>query len=412
MNLAPIIARLLSGGETLTGGEAEALGCALAAAAAAGGAAASPPAPAEAPGLCQLQLSALLVLLAREERYTAAQLTGLARALRAAALVVPGEAAAAAPAAASAQPPLVDIVGTGGDGAHSVNISTCAAVVAAACGARVAKHGSVGATSRCGAADVLAALGVPHVGPAGAAACLARARLAFLYAPLFHPALAAAAPVRRALRCRTIFNLLGPLTNPAGARRLVLGVFAPALLPLYAEAAAALGAEHALIVHCALPGGGGLDELAPAGACAVIEVRAGVAPHAHYTVDAAAWAGPGALPRCTAADLEGGDAAVNAALLRHLLAGEAAWADAAAADALPRVGTPPRAPNIAAMAHAVALNAGACLYVAGEAASLQAGCAAALAALRAGAGAAKLRNWSAAAQAAARDEREAAAAAT
>ena len=409
MDLAPIIARLVAGGGSLTEEEAAALGAALAATVPASapishsstiGAQIKP-----AAILCPLQLSALLALLSRSDEaaaargdtspeggsYTSASLVGLARSLRKAALV---------PDCGQPLPDaLVDIVGTGGDGSSSVNISTGAAILASSAGAAIAKHGSIGASSRSGAADALAALGVPHLPPAAAGACLVTQRLAFLFAPLYHPALAAAAPVRRALRCRTLFNLLGPLLNPTGARRLVLGVYAPRLLPVYADAAAALGAEHALIVHCALPDGGGLDELAPAGVCSVIEVRAGLSPHAAYALDAAAWNGAGALPRCTAADLEGGGPADNAALLRHVLAGEAAWDDAAAVAALPRVGSPPRAPNVTAMAHAVALNAGACLYVAGLTPSLQAGCADALTALRAGAGAAKLSSWRAAAQA-------------
>jgi anthranilate phosphoribosyltransferase len=209
MDLSPLIQRLIAGGAPLSGAEAEALGHALAQSSPGGGAGAG--AGGGAAALCPLQLSSLLSLLARDDEaaaasagaaaggYTSAQLVGLARALRAAARRVPLAGAAA---------PLVDIVGTGGDGSNSVNISTGAAILAAAAGATVAKHGSVGASSRSGAADCLASLGVAHCGPAAAARCLADERLAFLFAPLYHPALAAAAPVRRALRARTIFNLL------------------------------------------------------------------------------------------------------------------------------------------------------------------------------------------------------------
>jgi len=404
MDLSPLLSRLISGG-ALTEEEAFTIGAAIAAHGVSGLASSPPPtSTASASAVDGCQLSALLALLARDGHGGAPvdALRGFARAFRAAAVPC------AAPAPATE--PLCDIVGTGGDGSASINISTAAALLAAAAGCRVAKHGSVGVSSRSGAADVLAALGVPHLRPRAAAACLAAAGITFLYAPHHHPGLAAAAPLRRALRARTVFNALGPLLNPARATRLVLGVAAAGAAPAYALAAEAAGAEHAIVVHCALPGGGGLDELAPAGPCEVLEVRSrsgGGGPHTRgsWTEDAAAWsAAP--LRRCTAADLEGGGPADNAALLLHLFVGAAAWADAAAVAALPAVGAPPRRANIAAIADAVALNAGAVLFVAGRAQSIQEGTAAARAPLERGAAAEKLREWRAAALRAAADEEE------
>jgi len=306
-------------------------------------------------GADPLQLSALVALLAARGE-TAAVLSGFARALRAAAVAVDVGAGA----------PLVEIVGTGGDGLSTQNISTAAAVLAAACGARVAKHGSVSVTSASGAADVLLSLGVARLPAARVRACVERAGIAFLFAPLFHPALRHAAPVRAALKTRTVFNLLGPLLNPAGADAVVLGVFAPALLRPMAEALRAAGAaRRALVVHCC-----GLDELAPLGPAAAVELRADGSLDYDVVIDAADWG----VPRCTVADLRGGSPAENAAALRALLAG----GDAAAASPFGQT---------------VALNAGAALYVAGRAASVREGYALAIDALRAGAGGATLEKW-------------------
>lgn len=170
---------------------------------------------------------------------------------------------------------LVDTCGTGG-GAPSFNISTSAALLAAGAGARVAKHGNRAATSRCGSADVLERLGVRLAAdPSELAERLARHGIAFLFAPHHHPATARVGPVRKELGFRTIFNMLGPLLNPAGARAQVIGVYDPALLRPMAEAMARLRTEAAAIVHGPLPGGGGLDEASPCGTTVWAAVREG-----------------------------------------------------------------------------------------------------------------------------------------
>ena len=165
---------------------------------------------------------------------------------------------------------LVDIVGTGGGGPLTFNISSGAALVAAAAGARVAKHGNRAVTSQCGAADVLEALGVPiELSPELAAECLRATGFMFLYAPLYHPAVKILGPLRRALGFRTIFNLCGPLTNPAGARSQVIGVIAPSRVLLVARTLAELGAKRAFVVH----GTDGMDELTTTGESVVARVE-------------------------------------------------------------------------------------------------------------------------------------------
>jgi anthranilate phosphoribosyltransferase len=157
---------------------------------------------------------------------------------------------------------LVDVVGTGGGGPLTFNISSGAALVAAAAGAKVAKHGNRAVTSLCGAADVLEALGVPiELKPELAVECLRETGFMFLFAPLYHPAMKALGPLRRALGFRTIFNLCGPLTNPAGARAQVIGVLAPSRVLLVGRALVELGAKRAFIVH----GTDGIDELTTTG---------------------------------------------------------------------------------------------------------------------------------------------------
>ncbi len=165
---------------------------------------------------------------------------------------------------------LVDIVGTGGGGPLTFNISSGAALVAAAAGTEVAKHGNRAVTSRCGAADVLEALGVPiDLSPELAADCLRTTGFMFLFAPLYHPAMKAVGPLRRALGFRTIFNLCGPLTNPAGARNQVIGVLAPSRVLLVGRTLAALGAKRAFVVH----GTDGIDELTTTGESIVCRVE-------------------------------------------------------------------------------------------------------------------------------------------
>jgi anthranilate phosphoribosyltransferase len=167
---------------------------------------------------------------------------------------------------------LVDIVGTGGDGAHSFNISTCAMFVAAAAGARVAKHGNRSVSSKSGSADALEALGaVVELQPAQVADAIARTGIGFMFAPIHHPAMKVVAPVRRELGVRTLFNILGPLTNPAGAPSILMGVFHPDLVGIQARVLRALGTERALVVW----GRDGIDEISLGAATLVAELRDG-----------------------------------------------------------------------------------------------------------------------------------------
>jgi anthranilate phosphoribosyltransferase len=207
---------------------------------------------------------------------------------------------------------LLDVVGTGGDGSHSFNISTLSAVVAAACGARVAKHGNRAASSTCGAADVLEALGVKiDLPPPGVAACVADVGIGFLFAPLFHPAFRFAAVPRRELGVRTVFNVLGPLCNPARAGCRALGVADPALAPKMAEVLLRLGVRRALVFNAE-----GLDELSTAGPSLVIELLDG--QRRQYQLDPAELG----LQPASPADLRGGKPARNAEITRAVLAGE------------------------------------------------------------------------------------------
>ena len=208
-------------------------------------------------------------------------------------------------------PDAIDVCGTGGDGMHSLNVSTAVSLVVAACGVRVAKHGNRAASSSSGAADVLAALGIPELPVDRLGACLDAVGITFLHATRHHPAMARVAPVRRALGRRTIFNLLGPLANPAGVTRQLVGVFAADRVRPLAEALALLGSQRAMVVH-----GDGYDEIAVSGETAFALAADGVVTEG--VIDAA-MAGVGRHP---AVALAGGDAAHNAARLRALLAGE------------------------------------------------------------------------------------------
>ncbi|WP_298825938.1 anthranilate phosphoribosyltransferase [uncultured Piscinibacter sp.] len=167
---------------------------------------------------------------------------------------------------------LVDIVGTGGDGSHTFNISTCSMFVAAACGARVSKHGNRSVSSKSGSADVLESLGVSlSLKPADIAKCIADTGIGFMFAPNHHPAMKNVAPVRKELGVRTIFNILGPLTNPAGAPNILMGVFHPDLVGIQVRALQRLGAEHALVVY----GRDGMDEVSLGAATMVGEYKDG-----------------------------------------------------------------------------------------------------------------------------------------
>lgn len=197
-------------------------------------------------GVDHCQTAAFLVLL-KAKGETPEEIAGMVTAMRSHMLRVETDG------------PTIDIVGTGGDGFHTVNFSTCASLVVAACGVKVAKHGNRSVSSQCGSADVLEELGIKIAQPpAGVEACLKKAGIAFMFAPSFHPAMKNVVPVRKALGVRTVFNILGPLLNPAAASRMVIGVYAEEIVPLMAHALHALGAEHVMVIHC-----GGLDELAP-----------------------------------------------------------------------------------------------------------------------------------------------------
>jgi anthranilate phosphoribosyltransferase len=207
---------------------------------------------------------------------------------------------------------LVDIVGTGGDGANTYNISTAAALVAAGAGAAIAKHGNRAASSASGAADVLEALGFRlELPPTRIERSIDELGFGFLFAQAHHPAMRHAAPVRRELATRTVFNVLGPLTNPAGARALMLGVYSPELTRTLADALVQLGSTRAYVVH----GAGGIDELSPCGPNLVCEVDNGTVRT--FELDPLDLG----IERCDPAELRGGDPETNAAALRAVLAG-------------------------------------------------------------------------------------------
>ncbi len=207
----------------------------------------------------------------------------------------------------------LDIVGTGGDGVGTYNISTCAAIVAAACGVTVAKHGNRALSSRSGAADVLTALGVNiELGPEKIADCIHRAGIGFMFAPAHHAAMRHVGPTRVELGTRTIFNLLGPLSNPAGTRRQVVGVFSDRWVEPLAHVLKNLGARHVWVVH----GSDGLDEITTTGKTRVAELK----DDQVRTFDIApADAG---LPQARPEELKGGDAEANATAIRAVLEGE------------------------------------------------------------------------------------------
>ena len=209
--------------------------------------------------------------------------------------------------------PLVDTCGTGGDAIKTFNVSTCAALVAAGAGVAIAKHGNRSVTSKCGSADVLEALGIRFdLSPEEAAQCIDNIGLGFMFAPSYHPAMKYAGPVRRELGLRTMFNMLGPLTNPAGADAQVLGVYSPELTELHANVLRNLGSQRAYVVH----GVGGLDELSTFGETRVTELKDGeirtynVAPEDF------------GLARVAAEDLQGGTPEENAQLLVDILGGK------------------------------------------------------------------------------------------
>jgi anthranilate phosphoribosyltransferase len=246
------------------------------------------------------QIGGFLVAL-RLKGETADEIAGSAEAMRAHAIAVHPK-----------RKDLVDTAGTGGDGGRTFNISTAAALLAAAAGAGVAKHGNRSVSSASGSADVLEQLGFRlDLEPDRIAASIDELGFGFMFAPTHHPAMKHAGPVRRELAARTVFNVLGPLTNPAGARAQVMGVYSPELVPLIADVLAQLGARRAFVVH----GAGGIDELSPAGPNLVCEVTDGDVRRRE--IDPLELG----VDRCDPAELRGGTPAENAVKIREVFDG-------------------------------------------------------------------------------------------
>ena len=296
----------------------------------------------------ELQVAALLTGL-RVRGETSDIVAGVARALREVMVRLPSD----------DPDSLVDTCGTGGGAVMTFNISTAAALLAAGAGVRIAKHGNRSFTSRCGSADVLEALGIKLEVPiATMTAALEEAGIVFMYAPLMHPAMRHVGPVRRELAIPTVMNVVGPLANPAGARRQVVGVADPQRVPMLAGALLALDSIHSLVVH----GEPGLDEISPLGPTHVIEVRDGRT--SEWTIDPREFGYDGFSPD----ELAGGDSADNARIITETLTSKSSNTGSGAARA------------------AVAMNAAAAIYVSGKAATYAASLSLARKALESGAG--------------------------
>ena len=258
------------------------------------------------------QIGALLVALHMKGE-TVEEIVGFAEAIRAAATPLNLHGASVLDASGTGRDALVDTCGTGGDTSGTFNISTATAFVVAGAGVRVAKHGNRSVTSRCGSADVMEALGVNiNLPPARIAACLDQVGIAFLFAPAMHSAMKYVQPARRELRLRTVFNLLGPLTNPANATCQVVGVYSAELVEKLAEALSMLGLHRALVVH----GSDGLDEITISGPTRIGEVREGRVHTYEVTPEEFG------LQRAILDDISGGDAQLNASLIQQVLQGE------------------------------------------------------------------------------------------
>jgi anthranilate phosphoribosyltransferase len=313
-------------------------------------------------GADDVQVGSLLTLL-RARGETPDEIAGMVLAMNEACLRVD----------LSSSSKLLDIVGTGGDGADTINISTASCVLAAAAGCIVAKAGNRSVSSRCGSADVLEALGVKvDLSPDQVIRCVDQVNIAFMFAPINHPAMKSVAPVRKKLGVRTCFNILGPMTNAAGAQHAVIGVFQPELLPLMAGALQRVGrVDHAVIIH-----GVGLDEISPLGMASILEIRntagPGVVPKVYeersFTFDPLSIG----IPRCDVSDLKGGGPEENAEEFRQVLLGGA---------------------HTNAKRDAIVLNAGVGCYVYGLAASIEEGCRLARSTLEAGKATDLLERW-------------------
>ena len=299
-------------------------------------------------------MTAAIMIGLRVKKETVGEIAAAARVMR----------SMAEPVHAAPHPHFVDIVGTGGDGAHSFNISTASMFVVAAAGARVAKHGGRSVSSNSGSADVLEALGaVIDLDPQQVAACMAETDIGFMFAPRHHPAMKVVAPVRREMGVRTLFNILGPLTNPANAPNILMGVFHPDLVGIQVRVLERLGVEHALVVW----GKDGLDEVSLGGATLVGELKDGKVRE--YVI-------------------EPEDFGLAMASSRNLHVADAEQSRAMLLDALGDVSGPAR--------DIVALNAGAALYAANVVEDIAAGIERALAVLKSGAALQKVEQFVAA----------------
>ncbi|HEV7218678.1 MAG: anthranilate phosphoribosyltransferase [Terriglobales bacterium] len=258
------------------------------------------------------QIAAFLVALHMKGE-TVEEIVGFAEAIRAAATPFGGAQNSTVDVSGTERDALVDTCGTGGDASGTFNISTATAFVTAGAGVRIAKHGNRSLSSKCGSADVMEALGVNiNLPTERLAACLSEVGITFLYAPAMHSAMKHVQTVRRELRLRTVFNLLGPLTNPAHASAQVVGVYSVELVEKLAEALGMLGLQRAMVVH----GLDGLDEITITGPTRIAEVRGGIVRSCEVTPEEFG------VKRSSLAEISGGDAVENAAIIREVLAGK------------------------------------------------------------------------------------------